>query len=180
MTSDDNRPKLPTPEAMRRALRPFAQLAAGFERAMRSPAMADLGRQLRASIKTNPDDRVWRGLAADFSAIKRGAVVAVPRELLLDHGLVEPTEQERAQAERGAAEAEQRRAEHAAKLAVGREQLAGIVEEPARTILDLHCEERGECQGCDFGGYEGEPPDWPCTTVVTVARHYGIDLPEPT
>ena len=76
--------------------------------------------------------------------------------------------------------AKQRRAEHAAKLAAAREQLAGIVEEPVRTILDLHHEHDSCCAGCDFDGYEAEPPDWPCTTTVTIARFYGIDLPEGT
>jgi hypothetical protein len=110
---------------------------------------------------------------------KAGMDMPVSRELLLDHGLVEPTPEERAQAEHDAAVAEQRRAEHDAALAVAREQLAGIVEEPARTILDLHREnERGECEGCDFGGYEAERPYWPCITVRTIARHYRIDLGE--
>jgi len=114
-------------------------------------------------------------------AIKIGHVVEVARELALDHGLVEPTEQERAEMERDAAQAEERRAERAAKRDAAREQLAGIIEEPARTILDLHAEnDFGECTGCDFAGSEGEPPDWPCATVITIARHYGIDIPEGT
>lgn len=126
------------------------------------------------------DDRAaWTQNTTEVTDVtKRGLVIQVSREMLLEHGLVEPTPEERAQMERQHAEAEQRRAEHAAKLTAARVQLAAIVEEPARTILDLHCEdERGECQGCEFDGWEAEPPAWPCTTVVTIGRFYGVDVP---
>jgi hypothetical protein len=114
---------------------------------------------------------------ADVQAMKIGHVVEVPCELLLDAGAVEPTEQERAEYERQAADSERRRAERAAVLAAAREQLAAIDDPLARAVLDLHCEnERGECLGDDFDGVEGESPAWPCTTTVTVARHFGIDL----
>ena len=35
-----------------------------------------------------------------------------------------------------------------------------------RPIIALHTPDKwGECQGCDYGGYEGEKPDWPCSTI---------------
>ena len=50
-------------------------------------------------------------------------------------------------------------------------------------ILDLHscdldAEWGAECPGCDFDGYEGEAPSWPCRTVVAVAQHYGVVMPD--
>lgn len=34
------------------------------------------------------------------------------------------------------------------------------------------------CNGCDWGAYAEEPPDWPCTTITTIAEHHGITVPE--
>jgi hypothetical protein len=128
----------------------------------------------------------YRRAAADLlrstrPIVKRSTVVPATREMLLDAGAVEPTPAERAEHERHRAEYERLVAEREAKLAAARARLAGIVEEPARTILNLHHEDEGEaCQGCEFDGWEAEPPVWPCITTVTIARHYGIDIPEPT
>src|SRR5690348_374467 len=36
-------------------------------------------------------------------------------------------------------------------------------------IMQLHSRDSmGNCVGCDFTGYEGEPPEWPCRTVRLV------------
>lgn len=36
-------------------------------------------------------------------------------------------------------------------------------------IMQLHSQNsHGECQGCDYSGMEGEPPDWPCRTVALI------------
>jgi hypothetical protein len=147
-------------QAVRAMVRPIAQVVAGLEQGLhQSPAVASAVRGIKALRSSLP----------------------ISRELALEYGLVEPTEAERAEMERLAAETERERAEHEAKMAAARAALAGIVEEPARTILDLHCEdEHGDCDGCEFGGWEAEPPVWPCTTTVTIARHYGIDIPEGT
>lgn len=50
-------------------------------------------------------------------------------------------------------------------------------------ILDLHscdteAEWSSECSGCDVDGYDAEQPGWPCRTVVSIAKHYGIDMPD--
>lgn len=109
--------------------------------------------------------------------IKRGAYIPFTREMLLDAGMVEPTPEERAAMERAEAEARQRAAVRAEKLAEARRQFAALDDPLTRVVLDLHAEdEHGDCEGCDFGGYEGERPGWPCRTVEAVAAHYGIDL----
>jgi hypothetical protein len=108
-----------------------------------------------------------------LEAKKLGGLVQVPREVMLDLGLVEPTPEERREADRVEAEAEARRDEAARKAA--RKALAEITEQPARAVLDLHKSVDGYCDGCEFGGYEAEAPWWPCDTVDVIAKHYGID-----
>ena len=109
---------------------------------------------------------------------KRTSFAGLPREILLDAGLVEPTDAERAAAERARAEYERRAAARAQVLAAAREQLAAITDPLARTVLDLHEEhDDGTCLGDDIDGYDAERPDWPCRTTVAIAEHYGIELP---
>lgn len=51
----------------------------------------------------------------------------------------------------------------------------------ARAVLDLHRPTPGvypECQGCDYAGYEAEPPRYPCRTVQLVADRANIALPD--
>lgn len=44
----------------------------------------------------------------------------------------------------------------------------------AEDMLTLHApNERGCCDGCNFDGYEAEPPAWPCTTYQHTAVRYG-------
>ncbi|OLT24374.1 hypothetical protein BJF79_13610 [Actinomadura sp. CNU-125] len=112
-----------------------------------------------------------------YTVNKPGVIVPVSRELLLDHGLVEPTPVERAERERRAAEWRQRAEEHEARRAAAREALAAITAPVARIVLDLHVENpRGECGGDDMDGYDAEFPEWPCRTVEKVAAHYGISF----
>jgi hypothetical protein len=102
---------------------------------------------------------------------KMYAEVLISRELL---NPPPPTEGERA-------------AHHAAKVEAwrlydaARPALAAIDDPLARAILDLHAadtEEHPECEGCEFGGYDAEAPEWPCSTVRLVAEHFGIELPD--
>lgn len=105
-------------------------------------------------------------------------VLPVPRELLLDAGMVEATPAERAKAEREIAELRRQAAANAATLDAARQRLAEITDPLARSILDLHHEDkRGECEGDDSDGWEAESPEWPCRTVEAVAAHYGIEMP---
>lgn len=81
-----------------------------------------------------------------------------------------PEEQERDRAE-FAAESERIRttvtAEHSERIA----QATGL----QRQILELHApvfdeyDRRGRCDGCDFGGYEAEAPEFPCRTYELAA-----------
>lgn len=32
-----------------------------------------------------------------------------------------------------------------------------------------------QCQGCDFGGFEGEMPDWPCRTALIVMEQHDLN-----
>lgn len=44
----------------------------------------------------------------------------------------------------------------------------------AEDMLTLHAPNRnGRCDGCNFDGYEAEPPEWPCTTYQHTAVRYG-------
>jgi hypothetical protein len=47
-----------------------------------------------------------------------------------------------------------------------------------RAVVELHRPSssrfhRGACDGDEFDGYDAEPPDWPCQTIVAVARALG-------
>lgn len=99
------------------------------------------------------------------------------RAFYIDLGLVVPTPDERAEAERRAAEYRAREAVRAASLEELRRRLGAITDPLARAILDLHAENaRHECEGDDFEGYDSEPAAWPCRTVLEIAAHYGITL----
>jgi hypothetical protein len=103
------------------------------------------------------------------SAVKLGHTVKVPAELLADAAT--PPADEKSDLERIATERD-------LKLGAAQHRLAQLADPLTRTILDLHSVDKyGECGGCDFGGYEAEPPEWPCRTVTAVAEHHGIELP---
>lgn len=104
--------------------------------------------------------------------------VPVTRDVLLWAGAVEPTPAERAAMDREAAESRRRADERAELLDAARRELAALTDPLARAVLDLHAEnERGECEGYDFEGYEAEQPEWPCRTTHVVADYLGIELP---
>lgn len=115
---------------------------------------------------------------SDQPRVKRyGAYVQIPRELLLDAGAIEPTPQERAEAERQREESKRRQAGRDAVLAAARRSLAALTDPLSRAVLDLHRENgRGDCEGDDMDGYDAEYPSWPCRTVEAVAAHHGIAL----
>lgn len=94
-----------------------------------------------------------------------------------------PTEAERAESDRKNAEwRAMRAAAHARRVAVG-EQLAGLPGVAGKIAAVHRPTWSGTgtvCDGCDFGGYEGEAPDWPCRTVTILAEDAGIALPPPS
>jgi len=107
-----------------------------------------------------------------LSVVKYGAVIQVPTEALIDLAYTrEPTAEQRAEAER-------QRLKRAARQVAFRQQLADVTDPLARKILDLHHrDDRGQCVGCDPGSYAEDCADWPCSTIETIAEHYGIELP---
>lgn len=114
-------------------------------------------------------------MGIEYVTVKKGPTVPVPRELLLDAGMVDPTPVELAERKRRTAEWRQRAAEHEERRAAARSALAAVTDPVARIVLDLHTENpHGECVGDDMDGYEAESPEWPCRTVEAVAAHYGI------
>lgn len=123
-------------------------------------------------------------MTGPLSPKKTAMRVWVSQELLddarafqVDLGLVEPTPDERAEAERRHAEYRAREAEREAARERFRTAVDAITEQPARAVLDLHCENaRGECEGDDADGYDWQYTDWPCRTVTEIAKHYGITL----
>jgi hypothetical protein len=107
---------------------------------------------------------------------------AISRTMALDFGLVEPTPEEAAQR---AAEVERHRAESAARWPAWETALAALaaLDNPiVRAVLDHHRPSDDKwlptCDGgCDYAGFEGEPPEWPCSTVELIAETAGIDMP---
>ncbi|WP_433225556.1 hypothetical protein [Actinomadura formosensis] len=113
----------------------------------------------------------------EYGVKRLGVALPVSRELLIEHGVMEPTDAERAELERLKAQVRRREQAHARAQLNARRRLAAIADPLARAVLDLHAEnERGECTGDDMEGYEAEYPAWPCRTVKAVAAHYGIPL----
>lgn len=107
---------------------------------------------------------------------------AVSREMALDFGLVEPTPEEAAERAARTARWEGWRARHRAQQATMVAALNETGDAVTTAILALHSSngsEYPECQGCDFSGAESEPPEWPCRTVLELARAHGIPEPEP-
>jgi len=112
---------------------------------------------------------------------KAHSLIPMSRELAIDYGLIEPTPEERAEAERSRAAYERRKAEQEARTAALRAALAAVTDPIARAVLDLHAEQDGvawtTCAGCDTDGYDAEAPPWPCRTVDAVAEALGIEAP---
>jgi len=111
---------------------------------------------------------------------KNSIALRISREMALDFGLVEATEAEKRRRDEEMAEIRAKRAEAQPRLRAALDQLdaLGGIE---RAVLDLHNFDRNArysttCDGCDFAGYEGDPPDWPCRTVDLIAEANGIDL----
>ena len=112
--------------------------------------------------------------------VKRGFTIQISREMALDHGIVEPTEAEKRKRDEEMAAFRAKRAEAQPRLRAALNQLDAL-DGLARAVLDLHNFDRKArysttCEGCDFAGYEGDPPDWPCRTVDLIAEANGIDL----
>jgi len=112
---------------------------------------------------------------------KNSIAIALTREQLLDMGAVTPTPEEAAEIRRDREAFDQKKKAAQPRLHAALARLDAITDPLARDILDLHARDEAdamfpECLGCDYGGYEGEPPVWPCRTVELIAARHGIDI----
>lgn len=109
---------------------------------------------------------------------KFGAHVTLSRQQALDYGMVEPTPEERREQDASLAEYTRRKRAATAAWPVFVAQVAAITDPMARLVLDLHgLGEYGKCRGCEFDGYDAEPPYWPCTTTTAIAAVAGVTVP---
>lgn len=113
----------------------------------------------------------------EITVEKWSTVVPVSRDFAIDHGLIQPTEAERRDRERWHAEYEARKQAATEAWPVFVAALAAVTNPVARVVLNIHWNEDGYCRGCEFGGYEAEPPTWPCSTTTSVAAAVGITVP---
>lgn len=65
----------------------------------------------------------------------------------------------------------------------GHARLVEATDGALRAVVELHGPRLDlgiwwQCRGCEFGGYDGEPPVWPCGTVTLIAEQLGVDLSE--
>jgi hypothetical protein len=113
------------------------------------------------------------------SFFKNSIALQISREMAVDFGLVEATEAEKRERDAQMAAHQARKAEAQPRLRAALSKLDAL-EGIERAVLDLHTFERlsryPTCEGCDFAGYEGDPPDWPCRTVELIAERHGIDV----
>ena len=132
---------------------------------MTHPLGREVGRQIMAAMH----DRINRPLTITKLAasirVSNEQAGAFPRATEEDHA-------------RWAAEREA--AQPAFRVALA--DLEQVTEPWAVALLALHHRDDNrytpQCRGCDWSGYEGEPPDWPCRTVDVIAEHLGINWPD--
>lgn len=108
---------------------------------------------------------------------KVATVIPMPAELLADVTPLRnyvgnpPTEEEQA-----AHRARNTAADAAVVEAYERLLGAAAGDELALDVLHLHRPDGVSCTGDDFGGYDGEDPEWPCRTVQVIARRLGVEV----
>lgn len=57
--------------------------------------------------------------------------------------------------------------------------LLAATDGPLRAVVELHSPTWStwwHCDGCDFGGWAEDTPDWPCRTVELIAGQLGVEL----
>ena len=110
---------------------------------------------------------------------KYGYALTISREVALESGVIPPTPEEVARWEEQERQWAKRKPKAIAETETFVAALSTITRQPSRAVLDLHsADPANECRGCDFAGYEGEPPPWPCRTVEAIAAHHGITTPD--
>lgn len=115
---------------------------------------------------------------AEDNVRKVGYPTTISHEMALELGLVEPTPEEAEHRARQAAEWAERRKVGVAETGAYIAALKAITDPVSRKVLDLHHRIHvDQCAGCEFAGYEAEPPMWPCATVDLIAEHHSIAAP---
>jgi hypothetical protein len=100
-----------------------------------------------------------------MSATKYAALVPISHEVALDHGLIEPTDEERAEM----AKAWVRQQDYDRHLDAWTLTLADITDPVATAVLEIHHRSySGYCPVCD---------DWPCQTADAVTAIIGHPSP---
>jgi hypothetical protein len=111
---------------------------------------------------------------------KYGYTVPISRQMAIDTGIIEPTPEERTQAERD-------RAEHLAAVEAAKPQHEAAIRtirllsasddkwSLAARLLHQHANHGGVCD--EHGGEDYTT--WPCDVVQTIAAHYGAPFPDP-
>lgn len=112
---------------------------------------------------------------------KNSYAMTISRPMALDFGLVDPTPEEAEERAASLAAFKVRCAEAEVIYRKARAALDEFTAPLKRGLLDLHAPTEGPnptCQGCDFGGTDGEAPEWPCRTVTLIAEQHHIALPD--
>lgn len=119
------------------------------------------------------------GVAANGSLVvqKYGACIPVSRADLVWSGQVKPTEVEQREMDEWRASYDARKQAATEAWPVFVAALGAVTDPVARVVLNIHWNENGHCRGCEYGGYEAEPPAWPCGTTTSVAAAVGITVP---
>jgi len=117
--------------------------------------------------------------------IKKNSIAfRISREMAIDYGMVEPTPEEAAKRDAEMAVWRRKQRDDRAAFLVAIEALRGKGG-ATQVIFDLHSPNLTDrytvtCPGDDYSGYDGEPPEWPCPTIVALAEHHDIALPSHT
>jgi hypothetical protein len=144
--------------------------------------MIELPRGYTVNPLTNPPDPGITGPATPPpsdtgflvpEAIRKEVIsLAISNELLADAAWRPRTREEQATHERQRQAALDAMTQAHAQLLADR-----FTDDLAIAVLTLHAPQvHGylvTCDGCDFAGYEGEPPEWPCRTYRLAAEHSG-------
>lgn len=145
-----------------------------FHRAHRTMADA-FARQMDAFVPfaESADDR--EPIVFEKNAI----TMRISREMARDQGLIEPNRDELT--ERSAWHERFRRDDAARQQRYAVGYMALLEADPATAVVArLHAPDDHpwalRCEGCDFGGYDAEAPDWPCRTIGALADHHDIDM----
>lgn len=123
----------------------------------------------------------------DLLVQKNSFSIRISRQMAEDHGLVERSDED-------ARKAYEDHAQWLLDCASAWfdwtmvDGLLSIIKDPvSRLVLDQHkrvaleyADSEFVCEGCDYGGHDGAPPEWPCSTVRLVLAHHHPDYPLPS